>query len=448
MSIKLPGSIGLFVFPYPERIANKEGTSMEITIIISLIVALALLGVFAVRSLNESQRQLRAVNEELATRDQEISSLKVNQATLEANLDNEKRNAVEKLKVLEDSEARLKTEFENLANRIFEAKGKSLSEQNQEKMSGLLTPFRDQLEAFRKRVDEIHTEETNQSARLLQQVKDLSKLSNQVSEDANNLAKAIKGDSKRQGDWGELIVERVFEASGLRKDVEYATQVSLKDDEGKSYRPDFMVYLPEDKAVIVDSKVSLTAYERYCSVDDEAERATALKEHLKSVRKHVEELQSKDYTSLLGNKTLDFVIMCIPLEPAYQAALQSDTDLLYELARTKVIITGPTTLMLTLKLIAQIWRRENENRNAEKIADRAGRMYDQVALIIEAMLDSQRKLEATTTSFDTAMKRLRDGRGNLVSRIEQIRLLGAKVNKQIDKTVLEDATGEFEDEED
>ncbi|MGA1204781.1 MAG: DNA recombination protein RmuC [Opitutales bacterium] len=421
---------------------------MEITIIISLIVALALLGVFAVRSLNESQRQLRAVNEELATRDQEISSLKVNQATLEANLDNEKRNAVEKLKVLEDSEARLKTEFENLANRIFEAKGKSLSEQNQEKMSGLLTPFRDQLEAFRKRVDEIHTEETNQSARLLQQVKDLSKLSNQVSEDANNLAKAIKGDSKRQGDWGELIVERVFEASGLRKDVEYATQVSLKDDEGKSYRPDFMVYLPEDKAVIVDSKVSLTAYERYCSVDDEAERATALKEHLKSVRKHVEELQSKDYTSLLGNKTLDFVIMCIPLEPAYQAALQSDTDLLYELARTKVIITGPTTLMLTLKLIAQIWRRENENRNAEKIADRAGRMYDQVALIIEAMLDSQRKLEATTTSFDTAMKRLRDGRGNLVSRIEQIRLLGAKVNKQIDKTVLEDATGEFEDEED
>ncbi len=421
---------------------------MEITIIISLIVALALLGVFAVRSLNESQRQLRAVNEELATRDQEISSLKVNQATLEANLDNEKRNAVEKLKVLEDSEARLKTEFENLANRIFEAKGKSLSEQNQEKMSGLLTPFRDQLEAFRKRVDEIHTEETNQSARLLQQVKDLSKLSNQVSEDANNLAKAIKGDSKRQGDWGELIVERVFEASGLRKDVEYATQVSLKDDEGKSYRPDFMVYLPEDKAVIVDSKVSLTAYERYCSVDDEAERATALKEHLKSVRKHVEELQSKDYTSLLGNKTLDFVIMCIPLEPAYQAALQSDTDLLYELARTKVIITGPTTLMLTLKLIAQIWRRENENRNAEKIADRAGRMYDQVALIIEAMLDSQRKLEATTTSFDTAMKRLRDGRGNLVGRIEQIRLLGAKVNKQIDKAVLEDANGEIEDEED
>lgn len=420
---------------------------MEIGIIISLLVALLVIAFLAFRSISEAQKRLHDSDTALARKEQEISDLKVKQATLEANLLNEQRSATEKLQMYEESEERLKKEFENLANRIFQDKGKALNEQNQEKISGLLQPFKEQLESFRKRVDEIHTAETTQSATLLKEVQGLSKLSNQVSEDANNLAKAIKGDVKQQGDWGELIVERVFESSGLRKGEEYEAQVAMKSDEGTSFRPDFVVHLPEDKAIIVDSKVSLTAYERFCSLEDEEEQAVALKEHLKSVRKHVEELQDKDYTALLGNKTLDFVIMCIPLEPAYQAALQADANLIYDLGKRNVVITGPTTLMMTLKLIAQIWRREHENRNAEKIADRAGRMYDQVALIVDSMLDSQKKLGAVNQSFEKAMNRLKDGRGNLVGRVEELKKLGAKVNKQIDQKVLEDASPPEDDSE-
>lgn len=420
---------------------------MEIGIIISLLVALLVIAFLAFRSISEAQKRLHDSDTALTGKEQEISDLKVKQATLEANLLNERRSATEKLQMYEESEERLKKEFENLANRIFQDKGKALNEQNQEKISGLLQPFKEQLESFRKRVDEIHTAETTQSASLLKEVQGLSKLSNQVSEDANNLAKAIKGDVKQQGDWGELIVERLFESSGLRKGEEYEAQVAMKSEEGTSFRPDFVVHLPEDKAIIVDSKVSLTAYERFCSLEDEDEQAVALKEHLKSVRKHVEELQDKDYTALLGNRTLDFVIMCIPLEPAYQAALQADANLIYDLGKRNVVITGPTTLMMTLKLIAQIWRREHENRNAEKIADRAGRMYDQVALIVDSMLDSQKKLGAVNQSFEKAMNRLKDGRGNLVGRIEQLRELGAKVNKQIDQKVIEDSSPPEDDSE-
>ena len=296
------------------------------------------------------------------------------------------------MKLLQDSEARLKTEFENLANRIFEDKSKAITEQNSGRISSLLQPFKEQLESFRRRVDEVHKNDTEQSAKLLEQVRQLHELSNKVSDEANNLASAIKGDIKKQGDWGELVIERIFEASGLESGREYEEQVTLDAGNGSRKKPDFIVHLPGDKAIVVDSKVSLTAYERFFNADNEADRDTALADHLQSVRTHVKELQDKGYTQLLGNKTLDFVIMCIPLEPAYQSALQNDKDLLYDLANTNVVVTGPTTLMITLKLIAQIWRREKENRNAERIADQAGRMHDQVVLVVEAMREAQRKI--------------------------------------------------------
>jgi DNA recombination protein RmuC len=206
-----------------------------------------------------------------------------------------------------------------------------------------------------------------------------------------------------------------------------------------------MVYLPGDKAIIVDSKVSLTAFERYCSCEDDKEKKTALAEHLISVRKHIDELKAKEYHHLLGNRTLDFVIMCVPVESAYQLSMQEDRDLVYDLARGPVIMTGPATLVLTLKLIAQIWRRENEHRNVTLIADRAGRLYDQVALVIEALLDSQNKLDGVRKSFDLAMNRLKDGKGNLVGRVEEIRKLGAKTNKLISQEILEKAVGPVED---
>ena len=369
-------------------------------------------------------------------------------ARLEADLENERKGAQEKLKLLQESEARLKLEFENLANRIFEEKGKTFTEQNKEKLSGLLLPMREQLESFRKRVDDVHKDDTAGMAKLLEQVRQLQELNNKVSEDANNLARAIKGDSKTQGNWGELIVERIFEASGLECGRGYERQAGIRTEDGKLQKPDFIVNLPGNKAVIVDSKVSLTAYERYCSAQDEKEKKAALAEHLGSVRKHIDELKQKAYQQLLGNRTLDFVIMCVPLESAYQLAHDQDKDLIYDLAAGNVVITGPATLMITLKLIAQIWRRENENRNAEVIADRAGRLYDHVVLIIDTMLDAQKKLDGVRDTFDLAMNRLKDGRGNLVGRIEEIRKLGAKASKQLPQDVIDWAvnqTGEDEE---
>ncbi len=387
--------------------------------------------------LRSKEQDFQHLTDNLQKKSDEIERLLTENATLRAHLENERKVGADKLKLLQDSEARLKTEFENLANKIFEDKGKAISEQNSGRISSLLLPFKEQLESFRHRVDEVHKNDTERSAKLLEQVRQLQELSNKVSDEANNLASAIKGDTKKQGDWGELVIEKIFEASGLECGREYEEQVTLHEGNGSRKKPDFVVHLPGDKAVVVDSKVSLTAYERFSSADNEADRDTARADHVQSVRTHIKELQDKGYAQLLGNKTLDFVIMCIPLEPAYQLALQSDKDLLYDLAKTSVVVTGPTTLMITLKLIAQIWRREKENRNAEKIADQAGRMHDQVVLVVEAMREAQRKLGGVSESFDLALKRLADGKGNLVKQADQIRQLGAKVNKRFPAGVVE-----------
>lgn len=388
------------------------------------------------------EEEARAAKMNLESKSLELEALKIRQARLEGDLENEQRNAAEKTRIMQESELRLQTEFENLSNRIFEERGRAISLENRDRMDSLLQPLREQLDAFRKRVEDVHKNDTELSARLIEQVRQLHEMSGRVSDEANSLAKAIKGDSKKQGDWGEMIISRIFEASGLEKGREYVAQESFRGEDGELKRPDFMVILPADKAVIVDSKVSLTAYERYCALDDESQRQQALREHVQSVRRHIAELRQKDYSGIGGNRTLDFVIMCIPLEPAWQAVMQADPDLMYDLAGKNVVLCGPTTLMITLKLIMQIWRRENENRNAGQIAEKAGRIYDQVYLVIEAMIDGRKKLTGVSDSFDLALKRLKEGRGNLVGRVEEIRRLGAKVSRQISP----DLAAEGEDE--
>ncbi len=427
---------------------------MQLIIIILLIIVLGALLFLLWQNIRkmpkpEELASLRTLNEqkdlhieELKNRIQKAEELQSTNARLEAELEGERKNMREKLQLLQDSEARLKMEFENLANRIFDEKGKSFTDQNTEKLSTLLSPFREQIEAFRKRVDEVHKNDTEGLAKLLEQVRQLQELNNKVSVEANNLAEAIKGDAKAQGNWGELILERILEASGLERGREYDTQVSMRSEDGQLFKPDFVVYLPAGKAVIVDSKVSLTAYERFCSERDEVLKTAALAEHTASVRKHLAELAGKEYQQLLGNRTLDFIIMCVPVEGAYQLALQEDKNLLYDIARTNVVLTGPATLMLMLKLIAQIWRREKENRNAELIATRAGRLYDQVALVAEAMLDAQKKLGSVRESFETAMNRLRDGKGNLIGRVEELRKLGAKTSKRIPQELAGNSDGQ------
>jgi DNA recombination protein RmuC len=385
----------------------------ELLIPLILLVLLALTGYLLFGAQREAQR------------------LALDNARLQSDLEHERSAAASKAEEWRAAEARQQSAFESLAGRIVEERGTALSEQHRQRLDGLLEPFRRQLDTFRQRVDEVHRSDTELSARLLEQVRQLHELNSRVSDEANNLARAIKGESKKQGDWGELIVERMLEASGLEKGREYTVQESIRSDDGRLVRPDFMVHLPGEKAVVVDAKVSLTAYDRWCSEEEPARKAEALQEHVRSVRRHVAELERKDYASLRGNRTLDFVIMCIPLEPAYQTAMQADPDLFYELAGRNVVVTGPATLMITLRLIAQIWRRENENRNAELIADKAGKIYDQVVLVAEAMSDVRRKLSGVSDSFELAMKRLTDGRGNLAGRAEEIRKLGAKVTRQL-----------------
>lgn len=425
--------------------------AISFSILLALLVLLAFVAYRVVHDAplkTELQRLLtieeeaRAAKMNLESKSLELEALKICQARLEGDLENEQRNAAEKTRIMQESELRLQTEFENLSNRIFEERGRAISLENRDRMDSLLQPLREQLDSFRKRVEDVHKNDTELSARLIEQVRQLQEMSGRVSDEANSLAKAIKGDSKKQGDWGEMIISRIFEASGLEKGREYVAQESFRGEDGEVKRPDFMVMLPADKAVIVDSKVSLTAYERYCALDDESQRQQALREHVQSVRRHIAELRQKDYSGIGGNRTLDFVIMCIPLEPAWQAVMQADPDLMYDLAGKNVVLCGPTTLMITLKLIMQIWRRENENRNAGQIAEKAGRIYDQVYLVIEAMIDGRKKLTGVSDSFDLALKRLKEGRGNLVGRVEEIRRLGAKVSRQISP----DLAAEGEDE--
>ena len=422
-----------------------------------LLALLVLLGFVAYRidhdtPLKAELQRLRGVEEEahalamkLESKSLELESLKIRQAQLEADISNEQRNAVEKTALMQESESRLKREFENLSNRIFEERGRVLGQENRERMDSLLQPLREQLEAYRKRIEEVHDTDTALSGQLIEEVRQLQRLSGRVSDEANTLARAIKGDSKKQGDWGEMIIERIFEASGLENGREYMAQESFREDEGFLKRPDFMVILPGNKAVIVDSKVSLTAYERFCNLDDDTERTIALKEHVQSVRRHIAGLQSKEYSSIGGNRTLDFVILCIPLESAWQAVMQADPDIMYNLAGKNVVLCGPTTLMITLKLIAQIWRRENENRNAELIAEKAGKIYDQVLLIFDAMMETRKRIAGVSDSFDLALKRIKEGRGNLVGRVEEIRRLGAKVSRQIPSEIAAEAVSEDRD---
>ncbi|ABB23848.1 DNA recombination protein RmuC [Pelodictyon luteolum] len=360
-----------------------------------------------------------------------LSQQQVRYAKLESELEFERSRSTGQAGYIEASEMRLQEAFENLSRRMLDERGRALGEDSRTRMDALLQPLREQLEAFRRRVDEVHMKDVELSGQLREQVQQLMQLNSRVSDEANNLARAIKGESKTQGDWGELVVERIFEASGLLEGREYLVQESFRDETGRLLRPDFMVNIPGGKSIVVDAKVSLTAYDRYSALEDPVDRKEALKEHVASVKRHISELEQKDYSGIGGNRTLDFIIMCIPVEPAWQAAMQGDPELVYELSGRNVVICGPATLMITLKLIAQIWRRENENRNAEKIAEKAGRIHDQVVLVAESLLDARKKLTGVNDAFDLTLRRLSEGKGNLVGRVDDIRKLGAKVSRKI-----------------
>ena len=350
---------------------------------------------------------------------------------LETELQAEKKQLQEREKWFEESRENLTHTFRNLANQIFEDKSEQFQKRNKDSLDALLNPLKDNIKRFEKRVEDTYFKESEQRISLKEEIKQLKELNSQISEDAENLTRALTKDSKAQGDWGEFVLESILEASGLVKDREYVVQKSLADEDGDRYRPDVIVHLPESRDIIIDSKVSLTAWTLYCAEESEEGREARLREHIRSVRNHMEGLASRNYQSLPGVNTLDYVFLFMPVEAAYAKAMEEDPGLFQDAFDRKVIFVVPATLITTLKTVDNLWRLERQNQNAAEIARKAGQLYDKFVGFAKSLEDVGRHIDASRRSYDDAQKKLISGRGNLAKRAETLKELGAKTSKQL-----------------
>jgi len=373
---------------------------------------------------------------QIAQQQSQTTELKTQVAELSVQLENERKSTEEKLALLMESKSQLKEEFNNLANKIFEEKGSKFASQNKQSLEALLTPFREQMTDFKKRVEVVYDNESRDRAVLQKEISLLKDLNVRISEDAINLTKALKGENKTQGNWGEMILERVLEESGLQKGREYQTQGSFTSDEGKRLKPDVIIHLPEGKDVVVDSKVSLVAYEAYSSAESNDVAKNALTAHVQSIRNHVMGLSGKDYASLEGVRSLDFVLMFIPIEASFLIAMEDDPSLFSYAFGKNIIIVCPSTLLVTLRTIQNAWRNEYQNQNALEIAKKAGALYDRFVLFTESLMDIGEKLDKAQSAYGTAMKRISSGRGNLVQSSQELQKLGAKTKKKMADSLI------------
>ncbi len=384
------------------------------------------------QTIEELKEQLKDKDDINRDQQNEIEKKLAQIAELSTLLEEERRLSEEKLKLLEQAETKMSDAFENLSSKILEEKSKKFIEQNKENIGAVLTPLKEQLGDFRKRIEDVYDKETKDRLSLYHEITSLKSLNEKMSQDAVNLTNALKGESKKRGDWGEVILERVLEASGLKNGREYEVQASYRDDNNNLFRPDVVVHLPNNRDVIIDSKVSLNAYERYYSAEDEASRSLAIKEHIASIKTHINELKDKSYDELIGVNSLDMVLMFVPVEPALMLALDHDENLFQEAFSNRIFMVSPSTLTMNLQVIHNMWRYEYQNLNAMKIAKQAGDMYDKLTGFVEALEDVGDKLEKAQLAYDTAHNRLIDGRGNLISKAETIKKLGElKTNKQL-----------------
>jgi DNA recombination protein RmuC len=361
----------------------------------------------------------------------EVLSLEKRLAGLSSELAAERKTAAEKIALLNEARERLTVEFKLLAERILEEKGRDFADRNKTQMDGLIGPLREQLVDFKKKVEDVYDKEARDRAALFNEIGHLKNLNTRIGKDAMNLTNALKGDVKTLGAWGEVILERILEASGLEKGRVYETQVSLNAGRGGRYQPDVIVRLPEGRDVIVDAKVSLKAYERYYAADDETVRTSAIKAHLASLRNHIKGLSEKHYEDLEGIRTLDFVLMFVPVEAAFFTALEHDRSLFNEAFEKNVIMVSPSTLLVTLRTVHNIWRTADQNENALEIARQAGGLFDKFVGFIEALEEVGRQLDRAREAYGTARDRLSTGRGNLIRRAEQLKALGVKTHKTL-----------------
>ncbi|HUL12384.1 MAG TPA: DNA recombination protein RmuC [Methylococcaceae bacterium] len=394
---------------------------------------------------NEKIGRIPGLETQLQNKTSLLESLRNEHTALQTRLQEERRSMEEKLGLLRNAEVQLIAQFENLAGRILEEKTQKFTEQNKTQLDGLLAPFRDQLGDFRKKVDDMHIDEVKDRASLRQEIHSLRQQTQQINQEAINLTRALKGDKKVQGAWGEMILERVLEQSGLRKGIEYETQGGFRDADKRLFKPDVIIHLPEGKDIVIDSKVSLVAYERYAALDDGAEREVALGEHVQAVRNHVRSLGQKDYANLNGLRSLDFILMFMPIEAAFLLAFQHDEKLFNDAFANQIVIVTPTTLLATLRTIENIWRYERQNENAKAIAEKASTVYDKLRGFLEDLERLGNQLGAVHKTYDDAMNKLTRGRGNLIRQAESFVELGVKASKSLPRTFLEQADLDADD---
>ncbi|KLN47189.1 DNA recombination protein RmuC [Providencia rettgeri] len=343
----------------------------------------------------------------------------------------------EKQRILQNSEQRLTAQFENLANRIFEQNERRASEQQQKSLLAMLSPFREQLDGFRQQVQQSFGEEAKERHTLAYEIRQLQQLNNQMTKEAVNLTRALKGDNKIQGNWGETILTRILEVSGLREGSEFETQVSINTGYNSRYQPDVIIHLPEGKDVVVDAKMSLVSYEHYFNSEDPHDQQQALKNHVASIRNHMRMLSRKDYHQLPGIRSLDYVLMFIPIEPAYLLALKEAPELLDEGIKQNIMLVCPFTLLVAVRTINNIWRYERQGQNAQEIADKAAKMYDKLRLFVDDMQVLGSSLDKANNTYLSAMKRLAQGRGNLISQAESFKELGVEIKQPIEPQLVE-----------
>ncbi|MEP6635485.1 MAG: DNA recombination protein RmuC [Acidobacteriota bacterium] len=386
--------------------------------------------------------RINSLESEIAGLQEYNANLRSHTSALESQLDSQEKTAAEKLDLVIHAREELTLQFKSLANDILDEKSRKFTDQNKNNLETLLTPLGEKIRDFEKKVEEVYDKESKQRFSLENEIKTLRDLNTRISQDAINLTNALKGQSKTQGAWGEIILERVLEMSGLVKGREYEIQVTLTSEEGKRSCPDVIVYLPEKRHLVIDSKVNLLAYERYCSLADGPERDAELKRNIAAFRKHIGELDLKRYQDHYKLNSLDFVLMFVPVEGAFMVAVQADASLFNQAFEKNLVIVSPSTLLATMRTISNLWRQEYQSRNAVTIAKQAGRLYDKFAGFVSDLKDIGVKLQAAQTSYDAAHNKLATGRGNIVSRVENLRLLGARTKKGLPAELLEDAMDE------
>ena len=380
--------------------------------------------------------------EKLENSDKEkiIISLNARIAELSANLKNLQEKFGENKKEIDEIHNKFSLEFKNLSNEMLEEKSKKFLELNEKSVGNLLNPLKEKIKEFEGKIDEVYKEETRERISLKKELENIVKLNQQVSEDTHKLTSALKGDKKMLGDWGEVQLEMILEKAGLERDIHYRKQETVKDDDGKNLRPDYIINLPDDKQLIVDSKVSLVAYERYFNADDENVKAAALKQHLNDLLNHVRELGDKNYQKLYGINPPDYVLMFVPIEPALAVAQREDPSLFDKALKKSIVMVGTSTLLATLRTINFIWNQDKQRKNVYEIAKQSGLLYEKFTGFIEDLIQVGRKLDDAKNEYSNAMNKLYESRkkgDTIIGRIEKIKELGADTNKSLPQNILD-----------